>query len=340
MEQKILVVDDDKMNLRMAEFILKKNGYVVIKAERAKSALEILKEQEVEVILLDIEMPEMNGFELMEILKEDEKLKKIPVIFLTADRSAETEEKCFELGAVDYIGKPFIPTIMLQRVKRTIELEAYRKNLETMVEEQLRRITQIQRDIIILMANLIEGRDGTTGEHIKNTSRYVDMFIDALVEEGIYKEELTKEFVSYVKKAAPLHDVGKITVSDLILQKAGRFSEEEYVIMKNHAKAGKEIILDNMSTVADQKFVEIAAEIAGSHHEKWNGSGYPEGLSETEIPLSARIVSIADVLDALVAKRPYKEGMSVDEALSIMKKDRGVAFEPILFDVFEKVMTK
>jgi putative two-component system response regulator len=340
MEQKILVVDDDKMNLRMAEFILKKNGYSVIKSERAKNALEILNEQDVELILLDIEMPEMNGFELMQILQEDEKLKKIPVIFLTADRSAETEEKCFTLGAVDYIGKPFIPTIMLQRVKRTIELEAYRKNLEKMVEEQLRRITQLQRDVIIIMANLIESRDGTTGEHIKNTSSYVDMFIDALVEEGIYKEELTKEFVSYVKKAAPLHDVGKITVSDLILQKAGGFTEEEYAIMKMHAKAGKDIILNNMSTVADQKFVKIAAEIAGSHHEKWDGSGYPEGLKENQIPLSARIVSIADVMDALVAKRPYKEGMSVEDALSIMKKGRGISFEPILFDVFEKIMTK
>ena len=339
MEKWILVVDDDVMNLRMAEFILNKNGYSVVKAESAKSALEMLSEKEFELVLLDIEMPEMNGFELMQVLQEDEVLKKIPVIFLTADRSAETEEKCFQLGAVDYIGKPFIPAIMLQRVKRTMELEAYRKSLEAMVEVQLQRITQLQQDIIITMANLIESRDGTTGEHIKNTSYYVDLFIDALVEQGIYKEELTKEFVNYVKKASPLHDIGKITVSDLILQKPAGFTKEEYEIMKGHAKAGQQVILKNMTTVVDQKFVEVAANIAAYHHEKWNGSGYPEGLKEMEIPLCARIVALADVLDALTAKRPYKEGMTVEEALSIMRKDRGVAFEPGLFDVFEKVVT-
>ena len=335
MENRILVVDDDAMNLRMAEFILNKNGYAVIKAESAKEAFDILKEKEVELILLDIEMPEMNGFEMMEVLQADENLKKIPVIFLTADRSAETEEKCFQVGAVDYIGKPFIPAIMVQRVKRSIELEQYRKSLETLVEEQLQRITQLQQDIIITMANLIESRDGTTGEHIKNTSQYVNKFIDALVEKEIYKEELTKEFVSYVKKAAPLHDIGKITISDLILQKPGGFTQEEHEIMKNHAKAGQEVIQKNMTKVVDQKFVDVAAGIAAHHHEKWDGSGYPEGLKETEIPLGARIVALADVLDALVAKRPYKEGMTIENALSIMKKDRGIYFEPILFDVFE-----
>lgn len=340
MEKWILVVDDDVMNLRMAEFILNKNGYSVVKSESAKNALEMLKDREIELILLDIEMPEMNGFEMMGLIQADESLKKIPVIFLTADRSAETEEKCFQLGAVDYIGKPFIPAIMVQRVKRTMELEAYRKSLETMVEAQLKRITKLQQDVIITMANLIESRDGTTGEHIKNTSQYVDKFIDALVEKGIYKDELTKEYVAYVKKASPLHDIGKITISDLILQKPGSFTEEEYAIMKGHAKAGQQVIKKNMTKVVDQRFVDVAADIAAYHHEKWNGTGYPEGLKETQIPLCARIVALADVLDALVAKRPYKEGMTVEKAISIMKKDRGAYFEPILFDVFESVVTR
>ena len=340
MEKWILVVDDDAMNLRMAEFILNKNGYSVTKAESANIALQMLREKDYELVLLDIEMPEMNGFELMQILQEDEKFKKVPVIFLTADRSAETEEKCFQLGAVDYIGKPFIPAIMIQRVKRTMELEEYRKSLEAMVEEQLQRITKLQQDVIITMANLIESRDGTTGEHVKNTSHYVDLFLDALVEKGIYSEELTKEFVAYVKKAAPLHDIGKITISDLILQKPGGFTDDEYEIMKGHAKAGQEVILKNMTTVVDQKFVEVAANIAAYHHEKWNGAGYPEGLKEKDIPICARIVALADVFDALTAKRQYKDGMTTEEALTIMRKDRGVGFEPILFDVFEEVVTK
>ena len=334
----ILVVDDDAMNLRMAEFILNKNGYVVIKAESAKEAFEVLKKKEVELILLDIEMPETDGFEMMKVLQENENLKKIPVIFLTADRSAETEEKCFQVGAVDYIGKPFIPAIMIQRVRRSMELEQYQKSLETLVEEQLQRITQLQQDIIITMANLIESRDGTTGEHIKNTSQYVNKFIDTLVEKGIYKEELTKELVSYIKKAAPLHDIGKITISDLILQKPSGFTDEDYEIMKNHAKAGQEVIKKNMTKVVDQKFVDVAAGIAAYHHEKWDGSGYPEGLKGTDIPLGARIVALADVFDALVAKRPYKESMAIEKAISIMKKDRGMSFEPILFDVFESMI--
>lgn len=334
MEKTILVVDDDAMNLRMAEFILTKNGYKVIKVESGQKALELLKLEEVDLILLDIEMPEMDGFELIQILKDSEDWRKIPVIFLTADRSAETEEKCFQMGAVDYIGKPFIPAIMLQRIKRTLELEAYRKSLETMVEAQLQRITQLQQDIIITMANLIESRDGTTGEHVKRTSLYVSRFLDILIEKEIYKEELTNEFVSYVKKATPMHDIGKITVSDMILQKPDRFTEEEYSIMKQHARAGQRLIQENMSSIVDKRFVEIASDIAAYHHEKWNGTGYPEGLQETEIPLSARIVAIADVYDALVAKRQYKDGMSSEEAIAIMKKDRGISYEPILFDAF------
>lgn len=336
MNERILVVDDDSMNLRMAEFILNKNHYMVSKASSGQEALDMLQQDTMDLILLDIEMPEMDGFELMKILQDSVEWRKIPVIFLTADRSADTEEKCFQVGAVDYIGKPFIPSIMAQRIKRTLELEAYRKSLEKMVEAQLQRITQLQQDIIITMANLIESRDGTTGEHVKRTSVYVSHFLDVLVKKGIYKEELTSEYVDYIKKAAPMHDIGKITVSDLILQKAGRFTDEEYTIMKNHAKAGQILIQENMSSIVDKKFVEIASDIAAYHHEKWNGSGYPEGLKEYEIPLCARIVAVADIYDALVAKRQYKEGMSSEEALAIMKKDRGITFEPVLFDIFEE----
>lgn len=336
MSNRILVVDDDAMNLRMAEFILNKNGYVVYKAASGQEALEFIETESVDLFLLDIEMPGMDGFELMQVLQASEKWKKVPVIFLTADRSAETEEKCFEMGAVDYIGKPFIPAIMVKRIKRTLELEEYRLGLEEMVEAQLQRITQLQQDIIITMANMIEGRDGTTGEHVKNTSLYVSKFLDVLLRKGVYKEALTKEFVDYVKKATPMHDIGKITISDLILQKPGGFTEEEFATMKNHARAGQKLILENMGTIVDKRFVEIAADIAAYHHERWNGGGYPEGRQGEEIPLCARIVTIVDVYDALVAKRQYKEGMSSEQALAIMKKDRGTIFEPVLFDVFEE----
>lgn len=334
MGKRVLVVDDDIMNLTVAEYILKENGYEVYEAESGEECLEKLENEIPDLILLDIEMPGMSGFELMEILQKSESKRKIPVIFLTGDRSEETEEKCFKVGAVDYIAKPFVPSIMLQRVRRTIELEDYRKSLEAMVEAQLQRITQLQQDIIITMANLIESRDGTTGEHVRRTSQYVEFFINKIVEKGVYKQELTNELVSYINRATPLHDIGKITVSDIILQKPGRFTEEEYDIMKTHAQAGRRLIQENISSVEDSKFVEIASDIAAYHHEKWNGKGYPEGLQGEDIPLCARIVAIADVFDALVAKRQYKERMSAEEAIAIMQRDRGESFEPVLFDIF------
>lgn len=332
--KKILVVDDDRMNLRMAEIILMKNYYEVEKAESGKACFALLEHEKADLILLDIEMPEMNGFEVMEQLKKTEGLHKIPVIFLTADRSEETEEKCFKMGAVDFIGKPFVPAIMIQRIKRTLELEAYRKSLEDMVDSQLKRITQLQHEIIITMANLIEGRDGTTGGHIKRTSAYTEFFVEKMKETGKYDEVLDHKFVRYMRKAAPMHDIGKITVSDVILQKPAAFTKEEYEIMKTHAKAGGKIIEENMGRIAEQDFVELARDMAMYHHEKWNGEGYPKGLKGKEIPFCARIIAIPDVFDALVSKRQYKEGMSVDDALAIMKKERGISFEPELFDIF------
>lgn len=338
MSKKVLVVDDSIMNLIVAENILEEHGYEVLRAQSGKECLSVLLRKTPDLILLDINMPEMSGFEVMEFLQKLEKTRKIPVIFLTGDRREETEEKCFELGAVDYIGKPFVPAIMLQRVRRTIELEDYRKGLEAMVEAQLQRITQLQSNIIITMANLIESRDGTTGEHVKRTSQYVEFFVSKLIENGVYVQELNKELAGYINKATPLHDIGKITVSDIILQKPGKFTDEEYTIMKNHAQAGRQLIQENISKVVDPGFVEVASDIAAYHHEKWNGKGYPEGLQGEEIPLCARIVAIADVFDALVAKRQYKEGMSAQQALDIMKRDRGESFEPILFDVFESIV--
>lgn len=334
MQKKIIVVDDDMMNLRMAEFILKQNGYMVEKAESGEECFALLAEENADLILLDIEMPEMNGFEVIERLQQNKKWCKIPVIFLTADRTEETEEKCFKMGAVDYIGKPFVPAIMIQRIRRTMELESYRKSLEVMVEKQLQRITQLQHEIIITMANLIESRDGTTGGHIKRTSEYTEFFVDKIKERGLYTDIIDSNFKRYIRKAAPMHDIGKITIPDAILQKPGALTKEEYEIMKSHAEAGGRIIEENMGRIVDHDFVEVARNMAAYHHEKWNGTGYPKGLKGEEIPLCARILAITDVFDALVSKRQYKEGMSIEKAFEIMQKERGIGFEPALLDIF------
>ena len=334
MVNKILVVDDDAMNLRMAEILLKKQGYEVWKAGSGQQCLEILEEKIPDLILLDILMPEMDGFEVIREIKNRQGWERIPVIFLTADRGAKTEEECFKAGAVDYISKPFIPAVMQQRVKRTLELEGYRQDLEEMVRKQLQKITKLQSEIIITMGDIIESRDGTTGEHVKRTSEYVNFFLGKLQEKGIYQQELTTSYVDYVKKATPLHDIGKIVISDLILQKPGSLTAEEYAMVKSHAQAGGDIIRHSMGKIINGEFIAIASDIATHHHEKWDGTGYPKGLKGEEIPLSARIVAIADVFDALVSKRQYKAGMSMEQAMMIMEKERGKGFEPILLDVF------
>lgn len=333
MKKTILVVDDSRFNLVIAKDLLSEE-YRVETVNSGELAFQYLAGNEPDLVLLDIQMPGMDGFEVMRRIQGSEEWKKIPVIFLTADRTEKTEETCFQMGAMDYIGKPFVPAIMLQRVRRTLELQGYRKSLEQMVEQQLQRITQLQQDIIITMANLIESRDGTTGEHVKRTSAYVNLLVNKMQEKGIYKETLTSTYIDYLKKASPLHDIGKLTVPDRILQKPGALTQEEYDLIKLHAQAGGQLIQENMNRIVDKEFVEIAQDLAAFHHEKWNGLGYPNGLKGEEIPLAARILAIADVFDALVSERQYKKGMTLNQAFGIMEKERGNSFEPVLLDVF------
>ncbi len=333
MKKTILIIDDDKSNLVIAQKLLSDEFRIAATNSGAKG-LEYLQRNEPDLILLDIQMPEMNGFEVMEKIHSDEKLRKIPVIFLTADSSIETEASCFDMGAIDYIRKPFVPQIMKKRINRTIELEDYRKNLEKMVAAQLKQITKMQHDVIVTMANVIESRDGTTGEHVKRTSIYTMYLAEKMHEKGIYTDQLTVGLMENMRSAAPLHDVGKITIPDAVLSKPGALTSEEYETIKTHARAGADMLRKNMSSMVSKEFLKVACDMANYHHEKWNGKGYPEGLSGEAIPLSARIIAIADVFDALVSKRPYKSGMSVEEAYEIMYKDRGEGFETVIFDTF------
>lgn len=330
----ILIVDDDRVNLIVAKRLLTKE-YEVSTANSGAAALAYLEDNHADLILLDVQMPEMDGFEVMDALKKDERFAKIPVIFLTADHREETESKCFEMGAVDYISKPFVPVIMQHRVRRSIELEDYRMNLEQRLVEQLQKVTELQDNVIITLANMIESRDGTTGEHVKRTSAFTRFLIEKMLEEKVYTEDLNAELADIICKAAPMHDIGKITVEDRILRKTDRLTPEEYAIMKKHSAAGGDIIKANLRNVAEGDFIEVAEALARFHHERWDGKGYPDGLKGTEIPLCARILAIADVYDALTAKRSYKEAMSTEKALAIMTDGEG-QFEPLLLDIFVK----
>lgn len=337
----ILVVDDDSSNLMLANKILGKE-YHVASAKSGAAALIYLEKNRPELILMDINMPEMDGFETLSCLKADDRYKSIPVIFLTADKDTETEKKCFRAGAFDFVGKPFVPDVLLSRVQRTIELEGYRKNLEAVVERQTHqlierseRISNMQEAVIVGMANLIENRDGSTGEHVKNTQTYVRMIIEALLRRGLFTDILTEEVCNNIINAAPLHDIGKIRISDRILLKPDTLTQEEYESMKKHTGFGVEIIRDIIGDVEDEAYIQTAEEIALFHHEKWDGSGYPKGLRGSEIPLSARIMSVADVFDALYAERCYKKPIQpVEKAMQIMLKGRETQFDPEILDTF------
>lgn len=333
MKKVVLVADSDRSNLKIAQRVLG-DKYRVAAVNTGEMIFEYLKKNIPDIILLDLNLPGMGGFEIMLRIRNSQEWCRIPVIFLSADRNIDTEEKCFECGAVDYIGKPFVPTVLEKRVARTLEMEAYRQSLEKMVAMQLEQITRMQNDVIMTLGNVIESRDGTTGQHIKRTSVYVELLAEHLREKGIYADKLNEDFMSDLRRAAPLHDIGKITIPDSILSKPGKLTPEEYEIVKLHTRSGERLIRENMSNMVSPEFLEMACDVACLHHEKWNGCGYPRGLKEEEIPLSARILSIVDVFDALVSKRPYKDIMSIDKAFEILEEDRGKAFEPVILDAF------
>ena len=341
MSEVILVVDDDKANLMLAQKILG-GTYRIAAANSGAVAFKYLEKNKPDLILLDINMPEMSGFEAMEKLRTDERYSSIPVIFLTADKSVETETKCFQVGAVDFVGKPFVPDILISRVKRTLELEKYRSNLEVIVEEQTKllneraqRISEIQNHVIVGMANLIESRDGSTGKHVKNTQIYVEMIVNELKKQGYFTSILDDEYIQNICKAAPLHDIGKIKVPDSILQKPGRLTEEEFREMKRHTEYSIDIIKDIIGDVEDEAYVRMASDIALYHHERWDGTGYPRGLAAEQIPLCARIMAVADVFDALYEERCYKSPIRpAGKVLEILEKGKNTQFDPIIVDVF------
>lgn len=341
MEHVILVVDDDKNNLMLAQKIFGRK-YRIAAATSGVAAFKYLEKKIPDLILLDINMPEMDGFELMGRLQGDEIYKQIPVIFLTADDDSETETRCFRAGAHDFVRKPFVADVALSRINRVLELEDYHKRLEIMVAEQAeeiernsQKISSMQEQVIIGMANLIELRDDSTGMHVKNTKKYVGMIAGKMQEKHLYGDILTESYVKNMCKAAPLHDIGKIRISDLILKKPGRLTEEEFNEMKKHTVYGSDIIYEIMGGLEDDEYIKIAANIAHYHHERWDGTGYPEGLSGTDIPLCARIMAFADVFDALYAERCYKKPVRpVSKVLGIIEEGRGTQFDPGITDIF------
>jgi len=339
---KILVVDDTADNLTLMAGLLK-DRYRVSLANSGEKALKFARDGEPpDLILLDIMMPGMSGTDVCTALKSDAATRDIPVIFLTSLSATEDERRGLELGAVDFITKPVNPPIVLARVETHLKLKLAAdflrdKNsfLEDEVARRSRELAAIQDVTILAMASMAETRDNETGNHIRRTQNYVKVLAEHLRGHARFSDVLTDAFIATLYKSAPLHDIGKIGIPDRILLKPGKFEPREFEIMKTHCKLGRDAIQqaeDRLGMKVD--FLTVAKEIAYSHQEKWDGSGYPEGLSGDDIPVSARLMAVADVYDALISRRVYKDGMPHEKAEQIMKDGRGNHFDPDVLDAF------
>jgi putative two-component system response regulator len=329
----VLVVDDVEMNRLILEEILK-NDYSILTAENGKKALEVLRNATAlpKIILLDVFMPEMNGYELLEVMKADESFKRIPVIFIT---TSDSESEALSAGAVDFISKPFLPEIVKLRVKNQVELKNYSDSLEEMVAEKTAEATSTLDNTLQAIANIIEYRNLESGSHVKRTQFFCRALIEYLIEtNSVYAEELKANEPDIIVKAMALHDVGKIGIPDRILLKPGKLEQEEYEVMKTHTTVGKNIIEEMMKAVKDEDstYLRHCLDIAYCHHERYDGKGYPRGLKGNEIPLAARLASLADVYDALVCVRVYKAAFSYEETVKIIADGKGTQFDPVLTD--------
>ena len=338
----ILVVDDSPDSLELISSELMKY-YEVHVATDGVRCLELARRvRRPDLILLDVMMPDMDGYEVCRRLKANPDTADIPVLFLSGRTAAEDERIGLEIGAEDYLAKPVNPAVMLARVRAHLRLKAaadYLRDqnsfLEREVARRVRELSAVQDITIYAMATLAETRDNETGNHIRRTQNYVITLATKLAENPKYAVQLPRQDIELLYKSAPLHDIGKIGIPDRILLKPGRLTPEEFDIMKTHAAIGKASIEAAEQLVGmPDSFLRFAKEIAGSHHEKWDGSGYPEGLAGEAIPLSARLMALADVYDALISKRVYKEAFSHEVARNIIVQGNGTHFDPAVIDAF------
>ncbi|MFT3850544.1 MAG: two-component system response regulator [Propionivibrio sp.] len=334
--------NDTPDNLVLMSGLLR-NDYKVKVANNGEKALKIAQsDNPPDIILLDIMMPGMDGYEVIHQLKHDPRTIDVPVFFLTAKSEEADEQKGLELGAVDYITKPISPPIVLARVKTHLALKASADFLrdraaflESEVAKRTREVVAIQDVTILAMASLAETRDSDTGNHIRRTQHYVKALAEKLRTHPRFAWFLTEQNISTLFKSAPLHDIGKVGIPDRILLKPGRFTPDEFELMKTHTTLGCEAIEHAEKSLGTEvEFLCTAKEIALSHQEKWDGSGYPVGLAGDAIPISARLMAVADVYDALISRRIYKDGMPHEKAAAIMVEGRGAHFDPDMIDAF------
>jgi putative two-component system response regulator len=342
----VIIVDDNPANLRIGKNILSEK-FTVATAPSADKLFSLLEYNRPDLIILDVDMPEMDGYETIKKIKSKNDTKDIPVIFLTALTEADSDAG-LALGAIDYITKPIQPPLLIKRIevhllvesqRRTIEQQAkelkfFSDNLQRMVDEKTQNVLEMQNALLKTLSELVEYRDDITGKHIERTQQGLRILIEELKKEGIYNDETRDWDIDTLIQSCQLHDVGKISISDRILKKPGKLSTEEFEDMKIHTHIGRQIMEKVEVLTQESEFLKYAKIFASSHHERWDGTGYPHGLKGESIPLLGRIMAIADVYDALTSMRPYKPAYSHEEAIKIIKEGKGTQFDPTLVDIF------
>ncbi|WPN44539.1 MULTISPECIES: two-component system response regulator [unclassified Pseudomonas] len=337
----VLVVDDMPANLQLISELLGERYHVRVASSGAQ-ALKSVERSMPDLILLDVVMPEMDGHDVCRTLKSDPKLCDVPVLFLSARNQDEDECLGFELGAADYLNKPINPPILLARVQTQIRLKAttdlLRLHNDYLDKEVVARTRELQatHDVTILaLASLAETRDNETGNHLRRTQHYVRALAEKLRNHPRFRPYLDQQTIELMFKSAPLHDIGKVGIADQILLKPGRFEPAEFEIMKTHARLGYQALVHAEELLGAQvPFLRIAKEIALCHHEKWDGSGYPSGLAGEAIPVSARLMAVADVYDAVISRRVYKSEMTHQTAVAIIRDGAGRHFDPAVAAAF------
>ena len=344
MERKtIFIVDDDMTNLTVGANTLL-DVYNVFTFNSGKLLLKRLARHVPDMILLDVDMPVMSGYDVIRQLKSDDKNSQVPVIFLTAKSDSESELEGLTLGAIDYIAKPFSPPLLLKRIEvhllveaQKTELQDFNNNLLEMVDDKTKMVVELQNAILNSMTRLLDRRDDITGGHIERTQRYMYVLLKTILERGLFLDESSHWDLELAVQSTQLHDIGKVAIKDSILLKPGKLTKEEFEDIKTHPIVGEDVILEIERNTSEHKFLEYAKVFTATHHEKWDGSGYPRGLKGEEIPVLGRAMAIVDVYDALVSVRPYKAAFTHEKAVDIILDSRGKHFDPEIVDLFLSV---
>jgi len=333
---RIMVVDDSAGAHILLGNLLTEYGYTVLSYTNGEDALNAIQSDAPDLILLDIFMPDMDGYQFCECIKQIDDVKDIPVIFVSGMNSIDDKMKGFRQGGVDYITKPFHPEEVRARINTHINLSALRHKLDyqKLVEKKIREVAEAQQATIFALAKLAEQRDGDTGGHLERVRDYCKILAQQLAKGSSYADHISEEFIECIQHASPLHDIGKVAIPDSILLKPGKLTAEEFEIMKSHTIIGAENMQSVYNEYPENPFIGMGIEIALYHHERWDGKGYPDGMIGRNIPLSARIMAVADCYDAIRSDRCYRKGLEHEVVAKMLQKEQGTHFDPVIIEAF------